>query len=90
MSTFATVTLQVMVELETDPGLLTPDAYEPPYDYIAVRQVEHTAVELHGEPEAALLVDESDAYGLDPDGLLTAAVRTAILEGSGSSLFFTD
>ncbi len=90
MSTFATVTLKVLVELETDPGLMTPDAYEPPYDYLAVRQVEHTAVELHSDPESAFLVEESDGYGLDPDELLPAAVRDALIEGSGSTLFSTD
>lgn len=90
MSVFATVTLQVTVELETDPGLITPDSCEPPYDYLAVRQVAHTAVELHGDPEVAVLVEESDAYGLDPDELLSSAVRTALEEGSGSALFSTD
>ena len=35
MSTFATVTLKVPVELETDPGLMMPDSCEPPYDSLS-------------------------------------------------------
>lgn len=90
MSSFATVTLKVIVELETDPGLMTPDSYEPPYDYLAIREVSHSAVEIHGEPGAALLVEQGGADDLDPDDLLIEGVRAALISESGSTLFSTD
>lgn len=90
MSHFATVTLKVTVELETDPGLMTPDAYEPPYDYLVVRDVEHTEVELHGDPGAFGHIEAALDEDLDPDDLLLRGVRRALVEGSGSTLFSTD
>ena len=90
MSVFATMTLKVTVELETDAGLMTSDAYEPPYDYLAVRRVEHTEVELHGDPDAFASVEHGLDEDLDPDELLLLGVRRALVEGSGSTLFSTD
>lgn len=90
MSTFATVTLQVVVELETDPGLMTPDSYEPPYDYLAIREVSHLAVEIHDDPGAALLVEQGGADDLDPDDLLIEGVRATLIGESGPELFSTD
>lgn len=90
MSAFATVTLKVTVELETDPGLMTPDAYEPPYDYLAIRVVEYSEIEIHGEPVAALLVEQGGADDLDPDDLLIEGVRAALISESVPELFSTD
>lgn len=90
MSAFATVTLKVVVEIETDPGINTPDSFEPPYDYLAIRAVEHSEIEIHGEPGAALLVDQGGADDLDPDNLLLEGVRAALISGSSPELFSTD
>lgn len=90
MSAFATVTLKVVVELETDPGCSSPDSFEPPYDYLAIRAVEHSEIEIHGEPGAVLLVEQGGADDLDPDALLIEGVRAALISTSGPELFSTD
>ena len=82
MSVFATVTLRVVVELESDPGLNTPESYEPPYEYLAVREVGYSAVELKGDSTAAVLLEQGGADDLDPDGLLIGAVKSALLSES--------
>lgn len=78
MSRFATLTLKVTVELEEDPGLMTPDAHEPPYEYLAVREVEFSDAELHGDAATVALIDFGGTEDLDPDELLVSEVGKAL------------
>lgn len=79
MSTFATITLEVTVELDRDLGINTPSAYEPPYEYLAVRGVEASAIELQGDPAALALIEHGGIQELDPDGLLISELGAALL-----------
>lgn len=78
MSKFATVTLKVQVDLERHSVVSNPIVgTELPYEYLAVRDVEATAVEVHGNRNAIALLDWDDE-AIDPDGFLAEEVRQAL------------
>lgn len=77
----ARVTLAIEVDLKTDPGIDTPEAHEPPYDYLVVREVEILTAQTYGDARALQLVEQAGFEDHDPDDLirdeLTSALRTA-------------
>lgn len=85
MSRFATISLEVTVELETEPGINTPDGHELPYDYLAIRDVSYSSVMLHGNPGALALLDGDSLDELDPDSLLSSGAKDALYGLMGST-----
>lgn len=84
--------LEVEVHLEHELTIDTPDAWEPGYDYLVVRDasVVSTSGEAGDHHLKSMIDNEIDVYDLDPDALLPAAVTTAMRgffeEGTGKAL----
>ena len=78
MSHFAKITLEVTVELETEIGIDTPDAYEPPFDYLIVREVNCSKVALSASFADRSIIDHAELDGLDSDDMLVDAVKAAL------------
>jgi len=73
----STITVEVDVYLEREPDMFTPDAHEPGYDYIVIREVRATATQLTG---GKAIVDCGDLDDLDPDGLISDVIRKALTD----------
>ena len=78
MSRFAKITLEVTVELETEIGIDTPEAYEPPFDYLIIREVSCSKVDLSMPLAARSIIDHAELDGLDSDDMLIDGVRAAL------------
>lgn len=74
---YVTVDLQVKIYHETDEGLNTPDAYEPPYGYLAVREVSVVNTSFHYNITD---IDPATADDLDPDGWLVDSIRDVLFD----------
>lgn len=77
---FSRVTIEVSVYLGHDPGVNTPDAYEPPGDYLVVRKVDTRGVEGHHSRD---VLDYAEVDNMDPDGTLVDAVKSALFTHRG-------
>ena len=82
-----TITVEVGVYLEHEPDLFTPDAHEPGYDYIAIREVRTTATQL---TDGKAIVDCGDLDDLDPDNLMNEAIRKALIGTTGDPISFSE
>lgn len=73
----AVLTVTVTVSTGRDPGTDTPDAWEPAYDYVSVRDTEVTDVRLLDSPQriAGFAGDFDD---FDPDDLIADSVKKAL------------
>lgn len=72
-----TAYLKVQVEIETEDGS-GPPYYEPPYDFLAVREAEVLSVvkgEHYRQARSMIAVDLTDDF--DPDGLMESEVISA-------------
>lgn len=70
--------IRVQVDIEYDGGINTPDAYEPPYEYLVVRDAEVVTI-LRGKDyrtAAEMISYGGFDYG-DPDGLMLSEVIKA-------------
>lgn len=75
---YARITLTVNVFRETDHGVNNPiQGYEPPYDYLVVREADFTSVEVFGDPKFSRVLEWDDS-DIDPDGTLQGAVTSAL------------
>lgn len=72
---FARVTLQVDVYLGRDGGTY----FDPPEDYLVVREADHTAVEFFDDPGIGVLVEYAASDDLDADNALIDAMRSALI-----------
>lgn len=78
MSLYAKVTLEVEIHKELEPGISNPiQGTELPHEYLAIRQVSATAVQILGDINAVALLDHDD-NPLDVDDLTDEAVRQAL------------
>lgn len=75
MSLYAKVTLEVEIHKEFEPGVSNPiQGTELPHEYLAIRQVTATAIQILGNVNAVALLDHDD-NPLDVDDLADEAVR---------------
>lgn len=72
------MTLEVVIDLDRDDGMDTPDALELPFDYVAVREVTAVRSEALDIELAQLHPFVQEIDDLDPDDLLRGAVTTAL------------
>lgn len=81
----ATVTVTVTVSTGHDPGTDTPDAWEPAYDYIAVRDTAVDDVRILDDSRHVAEFADTDFDDFDPDNLIEDQVVKALrsaLKGS--------
>lgn len=74
----ARVVLAVDVWVGRDPGMDTPDGYEPPHDYLVVRNAEELGVATFGDLRPLELVGIDDFPDHDPDDLIHSALKAAL------------
>lgn len=78
MALYATVTLEVEIHKELEPGVSNPiQGTELPHEYLAIRQVTATGVTISGNVNAVALLDHDDSP-LDVDDLMEEAVRQTL------------
>ena len=78
MALFATVTLEVEIHKELEPGVSNPiQGTELPHEYLAIRQVSATETTVLGNVNAVTLLDHDD-NPLDVDDLMDSAVRQTL------------
>lgn len=76
-----TATVQVKVYVETEPGRGAP-SYDPPYDYVVVREAELIDFKPEAHQAAAFyLLDFEGADDFDPDELVLDEVKSAASYG---------
>lgn len=73
----AVLTVTVTVSTGHDSGMNTPDAWEPPYDYVAVRDTDITDVRLLDSPQR-IAEFAGDFDDFDPDDLIADSVKKAL------------
>lgn len=77
----ARVLIAVEIHVERDPGINNPvQGYEPPYDFIVIREAEAIHTEFYAGDTAlmkGLCGTDIETYSLDPDDLLA----TSIIDG---------
>lgn len=70
----ARITLQVDVRVGRDDG----GYFDPPEDYLIVREAGHTAVEWFEDPSIGIIAEWA-ADDLDADGAIIDAVKSALI-----------
>lgn len=79
MNLVATVTITAEVHLEYEPTLNTPDAYEPGYEYFAVREATAEKVNEFTVNDQIRQLASNDALDdIDPDDLIRSRLTEAI------------
>ena len=79
----ATVTMEIDVYLEVDPGINTPDAFEMSYEYLVVRDVRDIRTETFGATAPLQLVGFDGFPDHDPDDLIHSELGTALTAAVG-------
>lgn len=79
MTPIATVTITAEVHLEHEPTLNTPDAYEPGYEYFAVREATVEKVDdFTVDDQIRRLAGNDTLDDIDPDDLIRSRLTEAI------------
>lgn len=79
------VNVQIAIDIETDEGADTPDAWEPPYDYTIVSEatvtdIQRTAASRRVVNDDALAAAvDAGVEDSDPDGTILRAVNAALV-----------
>ena len=75
---FATLHLTVSVHKGTEETISNDDAYEPGYDYLAIRDASCDGITIDGDVNSPVVIDDVIYEDIDPDGLLPDVVADAV------------
>ena len=75
---FATLHLTVSVYKGTEETISNDDAYEPGYDYLAIRDASCDGITIDGDVNSPVVIDDVIYEDMDPDGLLPDVVADAV------------